>query len=358
MIRSLLFILSFAFFIFTPKTFAQEDWALRMLASEKALQLSRSGTEVVVAIIDTGGDIHHPDLKNHLWRNPGETGLDAQGRDKATNGIDDDGNGFIDDVHGWNFVNNDSDLHDHHGHGTHIAGIIRQVAPKARLMFLKYYDPKANPTSTISSTVRAIKYATRMGAKIINFSAGGRLPYSEEKAAIIEARDADVLFVAAAGNDGLNTDILPYYPASYGLSNILSVAAVDPKENLLSTSNFGRRTVHLAAPGEAILSTLPQNQRGFMTGTSQATAFASGTAALLLSERQLKLTPEDCIAHLVRTGKINERLKGQTASKAILNAQRALAIQGRDRTTANIGAVDPRYFSPEMAYPFANRLKR
>lgn len=342
--------------IFMQKASASEDWALRMLAARDALQAT-SGSEVVVAVIDTGGDIHHPDLVNHLWTNPGETGIDDKGRDKATNGIDDDGNGFIDDVHGWNFINNNSNLRDNHGHGTHIGGIISRVAPKARLMFLKYYDPKSNPSSTISSAVRAIQYATRMGAKIINFSAGGRLPYAEEKAAIMKARDAGILFVAAAGNDGLNTDILPYYPASYGLSNILSVAAVDQKEKLLSTSNFGKRTVHIAAPGDAILSSLPHAQRGFMTGTSQATAFASGIAALLMSDRRLKLSPEDCIAHLMRTGKINEKLK-DIQSRAILNAQRALAIQGRDLTTINVGSINPRYFSPEMAYPLENRSKR
>ncbi len=340
------FLLAFA--LSAESALAQEDWPLRMVAYEDGAVDNES--EIIVAVIDTGVDIRHPDLRNHLWTNPGETGLDAQGRDKATNGVDDDGNGLIDDVRGWNFVDNSPDLRDNHGHGTHIGGIIAKVAPNARLMFLKYYDPKAGGASHISSTVRAIRYAVRMGARVINFSAGGHLPYDEEKAAIAEARKAGVLFVAAAGNDGWNTDVLPYYPASYEISNILSVTAVGPTKNLLPTSNYGTRTVHLAAPGEAILSALPQAKRGFMTGTSQATAFVSGIAAKLLSQRRLKLSPEECIAHLMQTGKRNESLKGRTRSQAIVNVRRALAIHGRDLSTVNIGAVNSNYFSPDIAY--------
>src|SRR5690606_23680000 len=133
-------------------------------------------------------------LTKNLWVNPGETGLDRFGRDKATNGVDDDGNGFVDDVHGWNFVNNNNDLRDDHGHGTHIAGIIGAeggngigisgVSPKVSLMCLKYYDAKGSDVNNLINTVKAIDYAVNMNCDIINYSGGGVAPSADEKAAI------------------------------------------------------------------------------------------------------------------------------------------------------------------------------
>lgn len=331
----------------TTQIQAKSQWALRMVASSEAQNIKGNDEEILVAIIDTGGDISHPEIASRLWVNEGEVGLDAKGRDKSKNGMDDDRNGYIDDVHGWNFVDGSPDLKDHHGHGTHIGGIISQVAPHARLMFLKYYDPKSSQPSSMTGTVNAIRYATRMGAKIINFSAGGRVPYAAEKIAIANARDAGVLFVTAAGNEGLDTDIFPYYPASYRLSNILAVAAVGPSKRLLPISNFGKRTVHIAAPGDAIFSALPQSQHGNMTGTSQATAFATGAAALLLSRSHPRLAPEDCIARLVRTG--DDDPISDPNGTSVLNAYRALAIKGRDTATTNVGMMDPSLFSPLKA---------
>ena len=126
---------------------------------------------------------NHEDLRSNLWKNKGETGLDKQGRSKETNKIDDDGNGFIDDVHGWNFVSNNNKVKDYHGHGTHVAGIvgaeggngkgISGVSPKVNLMILKYYDPRFSNTDNLKNTIKAIEYATKMGAKIINYSGGG-----------------------------------------------------------------------------------------------------------------------------------------------------------------------------------------
>ena len=138
-------------------------WDFKKIDAEKGWQVSQGSRSIVVAIIDTGCDVHHEDLANNIWTNPGESGLDSQGRDKSHNGIDDDGNGFIDDVHGWNFVANNGDLSDNHGHGTHIAGIVGAeggnnkgiigIAPKVSLMILKYYEPKT-PTDNLRNTIQ------------------------------------------------------------------------------------------------------------------------------------------------------------------------------------------------------------
>lgn len=316
----------------------QVSWGLNRMDAPNAWRLEQGRRDVVVAIIDTGIDVNHPDLRENLWVNPGETGFDSQGRDKSKNGLDDDGNGFIDDVHGWNFAESSSDLTDRHGHGTHIAGIIGAVggngiglsgvAPRVSLMILKYYDPKrAGPLSPLETTVRAIKYARKMGAHVINYSAGGLEKSEEEMAAISAANDEGILFVAAAGNEGSNSDLNGFYPADYRLPNILSVTAIDLQNNVLPSSNYGQRTVDIAAPGHEILSTLPNGQYGYLTGTSQATAFATGVAALLLSRRTDLNEPWRLIEYLVKTGDTDPRLSGKTKFRSRLNAYRALVMQ-------------------------------
>jgi subtilisin family serine protease len=262
-------------------------------------------SKVVVAVIDTGIDYTHPELKDNIWVNRGETGyweppkeLADKGyaykcRDKSCNGMDDDGNGYVDDVVGWDFVHEIPLPFDTHGHGTHIAGIIgggaangigsSGVCPNVSLMPLKYYDNSGSGYNNLTNTVRAIEYAVANGAQIINYSGGGSEPAPSEKAAVELARRKGVLFIAAAGNDGRNNDRIPYFPASYASDNIVSVASVNKLSRLLPSSNFGK-SVHLAAPGLMILSTLPGGKFGTMSGTSQATAFVSGAAALLASQ--------------------------------------------------------------------------
>ena len=340
-----------AFFIFFATLFA-----IILLVSGRADADSVAGPdalkqsetqlrEVIVAVIDTGGDTRHPDFHGHLWINPGEIGQDRDGREKATNGIDDDGNGFIDDVRGYNFVEKTGDITDVHGHGTHVGGIISRIAPNARLMFLKYYDPRISNTDAVRNTADAIRYAVKMGAKIINYSAGGSYPSAIERAAIAEARDQGVLFVAAAGNGGTNTDLKRYYPAGYGFGNILSIAAVDSAMTLLSSSNFGLDSVHLAAPGSSIRSTLPGGRQGLMTGTSQATAFASGAAALLVGCGESSENPERLISRLINSGVHLDSLRGKTTAQTALDLSRALAMKGRDQSTRNAGLIDPSLFS-------------
>ncbi|NQZ00519.1 MAG: S8 family serine peptidase [Bdellovibrionales bacterium] len=316
-----------------------EKWGLKLTDSKRAWRVSQGSKDIVVAVIDTGADMH-TDLINNLWRNSGETGKDIRGNDKSTNGIDDDKNGYIDDVHGFNFVGNNHDLSDNHGHGTHIAGIIGAeggngvgisgVAPKVSLMILKYYDPKAPGINNLMNTVKAIDYAVRNGAHIINYSGGGLEPSPQEKAAIARAEKRGILVVAAAGNEQSDSDVHGYYPADYELTNIISVTAINKSRKVLDSSNWGLNSVDLAAPGHNIYSLLPGNQYGFMTGTSQATAFVSGVAALVMAQDPELRSAEKIHKYLTQTGDIDMNLLGKTRYTKRLNSYKALTIKDSD----------------------------
>jgi thermitase len=311
-----------------------KKWGLAQSNALEAWQLTTGSRDIVVAIVDTGIDLKHPDLKNNLWRNPGETGKDAQGRDKSTNGVDDDHNGFVDDVHGWNFVQNNHNLVDNHGHGTHIAGIVGAeggnkygvtgVAPKVSLMVLKYFDPQS-ASNNLVNTIKAFNYAIQMNAHIINYSGGGTEFSEDEFLAVKRAEQKGILFVAAAGNERANSDYNKYYPADYDLDNIISVTALNPGLRVLSSSNYGVHTVDIAAPGENIYSTYLSQQFRTMTGTSQATAFVSGVAALLMAHNR-DFDAKAVRKYILRTGDSLEWLKSKTSTSKKLNVFRALTM--------------------------------
>lgn len=299
-------------------------WARSNIETDRALELlpkagSAPTSSIVVAIVDTGADQDHPGLQGRLWTNP---------REIPNNGIDDDGNGFIDDVHGWNFVDNNNNLTDQHDHGTHVAGIIaNQSAAESELMILKYFDPKASAQTNIDNTIRAFRYAVQMNAQIINFSGGGPGFNAAEALTLQEAEKKNILVVAAAGNDGANSDQLKYYPADYGFSNIISVTAINRMNQSPSYANYGTHTVDIAAPGDQILSILPQGRTGEMSGTSQATAFVTAVATLLLAQNPWHPTPQELIQRLRSTGQLTENLVGRIKSGARVNAFRALAMR-------------------------------
>ena len=240
------------------------------------------GAGVVVAVIDTGVDLGHPDLAPNLWVNEGEI---------PNNGVDDDGNGYVDDVNGWDFVYRDNDPEDRDAHGTHVAGTIAArgddsygvpgVAYEARIMSLKFLD---GPYGGLSSqAAEAIRYAVNNGAHVINASWGGPGQSSAIRNAIAYARSRGVLFVTAAGNEASDNDRFGSYPGNYTLDNIVSVAASDRQDRLGSFSNYGDQTVHLAAPGVDIVSTFPGDTWGYLDGTSMASPHVAGAAALLKS---------------------------------------------------------------------------
>ena len=269
-----------------------ELWGLQNTAdadidADDAWETQRGSRDVVVAIIDTGVDHTHPDVSANMWRNPGESGA---GRE--TNRVDDDGNGFVDDVFGWDFVNDDNDPRDDNAHGTHVAGTIAAVANngvgvaginwQASVMALKFLSAQGSGTS--DDAIRAILYAASNGAMVQNNSWGGG-GFSQALLDAIEfARDRGVVFVAAAGNDGRNNDTTPTYPANYDVDNVLSVAASDRNDQKATFSNFGKNTVDLAAPGVDILSTTPGNAYQSFSGTSMATPHVSGVVALVAAQ--------------------------------------------------------------------------
>ncbi|MBI4850035.1 MAG: S8 family serine peptidase [Nitrospirae bacterium] len=221
----------------------------------EAWDLTTGSSDVVIAVVDTGVAYNHPDLSDNIWTNTGET--------DCTDAIDNDGNGYTDDCHGWDFVGHDNDTTDYNGHGTHLAGIIAAagnngigitgVMWKAKIMPLRFLG--VNGSGTTADAIAAILYASNKGAHVINNSWGGS-NYSRALKDAIEASSAVV--VCAAGNGSTDNDNAPFYPASYESANIISVAATDSSENLADFSNYGAASVDLAAPGNSIYSAIPQ----------------------------------------------------------------------------------------------------
>ncbi len=256
----------------------------------EAWNLEKGNQQVVLAIVDTGIDYNHPELKDNMWINPGEI---------ADNGIDDDRNGYIDDVHGVNIITNTGDPMDDSEHGTHVAGIIGAkgsnalgvsgVMQNVSLLGCKFLDVKGegDTGTAIACLEYLVDLATRKNnpVKIVasnNSWSGG--PFSRALYdAILDMRNAGILFMAAASNDRTNNDLVLIFPANFDLSNIISVAATDENDNLATFSNYGRYSVHVAAPGVKILSTFPQNRYGVLSGTSMAAPFVTGLAGLIKS---------------------------------------------------------------------------
>ncbi|MCD6288930.1 MAG: S8 family serine peptidase [Anaerolineae bacterium] len=248
---------------------------LNPLQVEKAWDVTTGRQDVVVAVLDTGVNIHHPDLQAGIWTNPGEI---------PDNGVDDDGNGFVDDVHGWDFADDDNDPSDDHGHGTHVSGIIAArinnalgIAGMAGGVTIMPVDVFHGGIGTYADLIQAIVYATDNGANVVNMSLGA-LSYSRgEEAAVEYAWERNVLLVAAAGNNG--SDAL-HYPAAH--AHVIGVAATDGADQRVGFSNYGP-FVSVSAPGLSVISTYRDGGYRYMSGTSMATPHVSGLAALILS---------------------------------------------------------------------------
>lgn len=247
-----------------------------------AWDVRTSAENVVVAVIDSGVRYTHEDLAENMWRNPNE----------IENGEDDDNNGVIDDLHGYNAIDRNGDPNDDNGHGTHVAGTIGAVGNndkgiagvcwKVKIMALKFMD--AEGYGDTSDAIACINYARRYGARVINASWGSDYGSYSLRSAIANARNAGIIFVTAAGNESANNDLYPSYPANYSLNNIVSVAATDQSGGLdRYYSNFGARTVDLAAPGTEIYSTWNSADDAYLaiSGTSMAAPHVTGAIALL-----------------------------------------------------------------------------
>ena len=247
----------------------------------EAWEITTGSREVLVGVIDTGLDRAHPDLTANAWTNPGEI---------AGNGQDDDGNGFADDVHGWDFFSNDNNPTDEDDHGTHCAGTIGGVGNnragvagvnwQVSLVGIRFLGPGGGTTS---DAIECVNYATTLGVDVTSNSWGGGGFSALLQTAIADAGAEDILFVAAAGNDGTNNDSSPHYPSNYTEANVVSVASSTASDARSSFSNYGLVSVDLAAPGSGIYSTIAGAGYASFSGTSMATPHVSGAVALIKS---------------------------------------------------------------------------
>ena len=310
-----------------------------------------TASNAIVAVVDTGVSYKHPDLAGNAWKNPTD----------LVNNVDDDGDGFTDDVFGADFFSNDSDPDDDGGHGTHVAGIIGAQGNNAlgvtgvnwdvNIMSLKFLDE--NGEGNTADAANAIDYAVDHGARVVNASWGGPSFSQALYGAIRRAGERGTLVVAAAGNDGVNTDSRPDYPAAFDLPNIIAVAATDRTDRLLDFSNYGSKSVDLAAPGDDITSTVPTlaDPTGYaaFSGTSMAAPFVSGAAALYLS-RYPTAGVDQIKAALLSTVDKLPTLSGKTVTGGRLNVARALgaaspSTRPRKDTTppSAFSLIRPRY---------------
>ncbi|UOF01594.1 S8 family serine peptidase [Bdellovibrio reynosensis] len=291
--------------------------------------LDGSHGKIVVAVIDTGLDKNHDVFKAYnsngsggtgsLWVNP----IEANG----SAGVDDDQNGYVDDINGWNFINNSGNFADDDDHGTHVAGIVVGASQnifarplqesKIQIMPLKFLDGAGSGST--SNAIRAIYYAVNNGAKVINNSWGGASYSRALHDAITYAYDHKVLVVCAAGNYASDNDAYPMYPANYDVPSNLSVGSTTRFDDLSSFSNYGANTVHIGSPGEYIESTVPGNQMMKMHGTSMAAPFVAGVAALAMREAP-SLSGYQIKELILRTGDTNGYLSSLISTSSRIDA--------------------------------------
>ena len=319
------------------------QWPLLAIDAPSGWDVPGASDPVTVAVIDTGVDIAHPDLAGRVWQNPGEI---------AANGVDDDHNGYVDDVNGWNFYDWTNQVYsaaDGDSHGTHVAGIIAArrgnatgiagVADNARILPLKFLKPGGGYTS---DAIVAIQYAVAAGASVINASWGGS-GYSQALCdAIAQAGDAGVVFVAAAGNSGTDNDAAPLWPANCPASSLISVAATTATDDLASFSNRGAAQVDVGAPGDTVLSTIPGAAYGYKSGTSMAAPHVAGIAAAVIGAHY-GFAPWQTKAAITGGGDPAAALVGTTVSGRRVDLLGALTVAG-----AGVGAdtTPPDPFAP------------
>lgn len=306
------------------------------ISATRAWDLTTGSNDLVVAVIDTGVDLSHPDLSPNAWVNS---------RENPNNGVDDDGNGYIDDKNGWNFVNNRPTTYEDSSadwHGTHVSGAIGAagnngigvtgIAWHVKIMSLKFIGAT---TGNTADAVKAINYVMDqkkrgVNVRIINSSWGGTSSSATLKSAISAAGNAGILFVCAAGNGGddqIGDDLAdaPYYPAAWSaeITSIIAVAAVDYTDRQADFSNYGYDTVQVGAPGVNTFSTAPEGLYGYGAGTSMATPHVAGVAALLFSHEP-SLSPSQARQRIVSTADPLPTLAGRVESSGRVNAYNAL----------------------------------
>lgn len=267
--------------------------------AKEAWTITKGSNDIKIAVIDTGVDYKHEDLKGNIMINDVEL--------NGTPGVDDDGNGYVDDIYGYDFANDDADPMDGHGHGTHCAGVIgaehnsigiRGVMANVKMLPIKFLTDRGS--GTLEAAVKSIDYAIQRGVNVMSNSWGGGPFMQSLFDAIKAADDAGIVFVAAAGNSNSDNDKKATYPANYEVSNVISVGAIDGKGKRASFSNYGKKTVHVFAPGVKTYSTVQNNNYKNMSGTSMAAPHVSGVVGLLLTMER-NLTPAEVRDRLVNS---------------------------------------------------------
>lgn len=316
-----------------------KQWALKNtidprgvdISAEKAWDIETGSDQVTVAIIDSGVDYNHRDLKDNIWTNLAE----ANGKP----GVDDDHNGYVDDIHGINVLENHQPAWnniDDNGHGSHCAGVIGGIGNdakgmvginwKVKILAIKFLG--ADGKGTLEGAIQAIDYATQMGARVLNNSWGSEDSSQALEEAIERSQAAGAIFIAAAGNDGTDNDVTPMYPASSQANNVISVAAVESTGAKAGLSNWGKKTVHLGAPGISIFSVFMDGGYGTLSGTSMAAPHVSGVAALVMAHEP-NISNKELKDRLIRTVRPLASLREKTISGGMVNAYNALAnVQG------------------------------
>jgi len=294
----------------------------QLLSAPNAWDVTRGNSEMLALVIDTGIEVHHPDLAQNIWVNPGEI---------PNNGRDDDANGYIDDVHGINAITRIGSGIDDNGHGTHVSGIIGAagdntigiagVSHQLKLVSAKFLSSSGIGSST--NAIRAINYGIALKNKghnvvVMNNSYGSSVFSKPFLDAVKTAESAGILFVASSGNSKLNNDVRPSYPASYQAGNVISVASVTSNSSLSSFSNYGATSVHIAAPGSGILSTIINHKYGYKSGTSMAAPHVSGLA--ILTKSVCNLSVSDLRSNILNNGLKVSALTGKVSSGSIANA--------------------------------------
>jgi subtilisin family serine protease len=298
------------------------------ISAMRAWAVTRGSDQVVVAVIDSGVDYTHPDLVKNIWSRP-----------EIIKAYQDEDLGAIEDVHGFNVVDDNGDPMDDNGHGTHCAGIIGAeggngigiagVNWNVKIMPLRFMD--GDGAGTTKDAIEAINYVidrkrAGVNVRIISASWGSNTRSRALEDVIRKAYDEGILFVAAAGNDGADNDETPHYPSSYSLGNIVSVAATNRNDQLASFSNYGAKSVQIAAPGEEILSTWLEHGFTEKKGTSMATPFVAGVAALILSQNP-KMSVDDLRARLLQSVDSLASLDGKVSSSGRINAAKAVGAE-------------------------------
>ena len=304
------------------------------ISAEQAWAITKGDRAIRIAVIDTGVEYNHPDLADNMWVNTAEK--------NGQPNVDDDNNGYVDDIYGYDFANDDADPTDGHSHGTHCAGTIGAVHNNnegvagvmgdVSLVAIKFLSDGGSGST--ANAIRAIDYATSLNVDVMSNSWGGGGRSEALKEAIQRASDKGILFAAAAGNSSSNNDSRPHYPSNYATPNMISVAAHTSADILASFSSYGRNTVHIAAPGHKITSCVKNGSYGTYSGTSMATPHVAGAVGLLLSQTG-RLDHAEFRERLLKTSVPIRAYRGKMQANGRLNVHNLLTDTRPPRNEPN-----------------------